>query len=46
MNAANRAIDAFVRASLVVPQAVAFIAWVVVLIMLIQALPWLPGMGA
>ncbi|HQS70020.1 MULTISPECIES: hypothetical protein [unclassified Novosphingobium] len=42
----DRAIDAFMRAALVVPPAAAFIAWVIALLMAIQALPYIPGLGS
>lgn len=41
----NRAIDAAVRASLVLPSAVAFLAWVTVLVLLTQALPLIPWLS-
>lgn len=37
----NRAIDAAVRAMLVIPQAVLFAAMVLSLVMAMQALPWI-----
>lgn len=37
----NRAIDAAVRAMMVIPQAVLFTAMVLVLVMASQALPWI-----
>lgn len=41
----NRAIDAAARASQVIPQAVAFLAWVVILVLLTQAVPFIPWLA-